>query len=156
MAVWAGGWALLGRLLSHQARFVAHWSVTCAAVLLGLVHTEATRLLEFLVAPVAPVQLTSSVGESAVFAVALFAHLSLLGAGRPALRGLVAGALALVTVAISTLEDRGASDWVVTLPYWSTLQPVDPRWLPRETPEAFFAEARALQADLDALAREED
>lgn len=156
MALWTGGWALLGRLLSHQARFVAHWSVTCAAVLLGLVHTEATRLLEFLVAPVTPVQLASSVGESAILGVALFAHLSLLGAGHPALRGLATGTLALAMLVISALEDRSAQDWVVTLPYWSTLQPLDPRWLPRQSPEEFFAGARALQADLDALAREED
>jgi hypothetical protein len=156
MALWAGGWALAGRLLSHQARFVAHWSITCAAVLFGLVHTEATRLLEFLVAPVTPVQLASSAAESAILGAALFAHLSVLGAGSPALRGLVTGALALAVLVISALEERGAQDWVETLPYWSTLQPLDPRWLPRESPEEFFAGARALEAELDALAQEED
>jgi hypothetical protein len=156
LALWSGAWALVGRLLSHHARFVAHWSVACAAALLSLASTELTRLLEFLVSPVTPVQLASTLAEGAVLGIALFGHLSVLGVGAAALRGLVAAGLALVMVVIGALQDRAEHDWVVTLPTWTTLAPLDPRWLPRETPDEFFTKARSLETELERLASEED
>ena len=54
------------------------------------------------------------------------------------------------------MTDRASDgeDWTSTLPYWSRLQPVDPMWLARETPDAYFAGVRELAEELDALALE--
>jgi hypothetical protein len=156
VGLWAGGWALVGRLLTQRARFAAHWSVACLVLLADAGAQELLGIAQFLVPSIAAVELASFAGRGTLLCASLFAHLSLLGAIQLPIRALAATAISLTVAVASALTQQRERDWVAVLPYWSTLRPLTVEWLPRRSPEAFFAAARALQADLDRLAEEEE
>jgi hypothetical protein len=155
LALWAGGWALVGRLLTQRARFIAHWSIACLVVIGEAAREQLLMLAQFLVPAIAPVELASLAGQELLIGVLLFAHLTVLGVIRLRARALAAACISGAVVLAGALSQRQQHDWVSVLPYWSTLRPLGPSWLPRESPAVFFREARALRAELERLAREQ-
>jgi hypothetical protein len=154
-ALWAGGWALVGRLLGQHARFVAHFAIAVVVLLAGIVQQRLFELGQFLFEPIDPVRIADDVGDGVLLAAAVFAHLSVLRAVRVARRAAVAGALGLALLALELgMQYSEPTDWVAVLPYWSRLEPVPPDLLPVEPADAFFAEAKGLEAELLALREE--
>lgn len=158
LMLWVGGWALVTRVLTHHARFVAHWAVTCTAALALLASEELLFYARFFFAPIDSLQTAETAFDLTLTGAALYAHLSVVGVLRPLRRLATAGAVAVALVGANTLADYrdGATDWVTVLPYWSRLKPVDTAWLPIESEETFFAGALALRDQVDALAEEAD
>lgn len=157
LLLWAGGWALVTRLLTHHARFVAHWAVTCTAALALLAGDELLFYARFRFAPLHPLQAAETAIDLALVAAALFCHLGVAGVLRPLRRLAIAGAVALGLVGAYSLADYrgGGTDWVTVLPYWSRLKPIDPAWLPIVPLDDFFIGARELREQVDALAEED-
>jgi hypothetical protein len=154
---WSGAWALVSRLLSHHARFVAHLVIACSYVIATGLADQVWFLLRFLALPIAPLQVLEFVESVSFVALALFAHLTAAAPLRRIPRLAAASLVAVGVLGVQRLGDVSSRPvWVNVLPYWSRLLPIDPAWLPTETPEAFFAGARSLQEEVDALAREED
>lgn len=154
---WAGAWALVSRLLSHHARFVAHLVIACSYVVATGLADQVWFLMRFLAFPIAPIQVLEFVASVAFVALALFAHLTAAGTLQRIPRLAAATLVAVGVLGIRQLSDVSSRPmWVNVLPYWSRLLPIDPAWLPTETPEQFFAGARSLQGEVDALAREAD
>ncbi len=155
LAAWAGVWALLSRLLSQRAHMAAHWTIACAAALGFQAIETGTDWAEFLVPSMLFVRLWEFALLLILASVALHAHLSAAGvlahAGR---RALAAVAVSLAVLGVVQTDDLFADDdFVSELPYWSRLEPIDPRWLGPESADAFFSDAGALRSDVDELAK---
>jgi hypothetical protein len=148
-ALWAGAWALVGRLLGQRARFVAHLAIAVVALLAGVLQQRLFELGQFLFEPIDPVRIADDVGDGLVLFAAVFAHLTVLRVGRAARRALVAATLGLVLLAFELGNQYSEPiDWVAVLPYWSRLEPVPVGLLSVEPADAFFAEAKQLEAEL--------
>jgi len=156
LVAWAGGWALLGRLLVHASRFAAHLAAACAYWLAWAAFSGSLDYAHFALSPIAPVRDAQFAGEAALLGGLAFLHLSLATGLRRSARVFGSAGVLAATLAIALVNDHGnRAYWVRTLPYWSQLEPVDPAWLPTESPEQFFAHARSLEGELAALAERE-
>ncbi len=155
LVVWVGAWSLVNQMMRGRARVVAH-TVTAFGfeMLLSAITDVAMEWMRFLFAPIEPLELLKIFLLCASGSLMLLAHLSILGAGRRALRYGIAllvatGALGVMVLNYYSTEQ---ADWVETLPYWSRLEPINPRWLTPEAADAYFHELDAMQPELDTLA----
>jgi len=157
LAGWSGAWALVTRLLQHQARFVTHWVVAGGFLLASSASGWIASYARFYCSAIGPVDAAELLVGVGFGGLALFGHLS---AAAVLQRGRRAVAAALISFAVlgSLQLDEFANrpDWTSVLPYWSRLKPVDPRWLPVNSMDGFFADTTALRAEVDRLAEEED
>jgi hypothetical protein len=155
LAAWAGAWALLSRLLSQRAHMAAHWAIACAAVLGSQVIDAASEWGQFLIPSMLGVRLSEFTLLLILASLALHGHLSAAGVlAHTGRRALTAVAVSLAVLGLVQTDDLFAgNDFVSELPYWSRLEPIDPRWLGPESTEAFFTDADALRADVDELAK---
>lgn len=153
--VWIGGWALLNRLLRHRTRFVAHATVAFAASFAYTLTQWVFEVLRFLVPSIEPLRLADQFATTAIWSLVLLGHLTVMGVARRRLRlGIVAvGFCAILGLQLLDRYNEDL-DWVTTLPYWSRLEPVDPAWLPVESPDTFFAGVPELGKELEVLAQE--
>jgi hypothetical protein len=149
---WAGAWALVTRLMTHHARFGAHLAIAVIAVIASDLQTRAFEVAQFLLAPVEPLQLANRSLTALIVAAAIFAHLTVLGVARTVRRLAAAAGIGAAVLALglgNELSDE--PDWMVTLPYWSSLEPFPGRWLPVESEDRFFGEVAALEPELQSL-----
>jgi hypothetical protein len=152
---WAGAWGLVTRLMTHRSRFVAHLAISVLSVIASQLQHRIFGLAQFLFAPIGPLQIGNQLGTSLVFAAAIFAHLSVLAAGPVARRVFAAAGVGVAVLALGLANDFAEEpDWLVTLPYWSRLEPVPAAWLPVDSPEAFFADVEGMEAELQSLRAE--
>ncbi len=153
LGLWAGFWALITRVLSHRSRFLAHWMLAGCYSLVDEGLGWAGTYARFLFAPILPVELFELVSGFCVVMGLLYGHLTLTGMTQVPRKAILAAALSAAFLSVSQLDTLARRpDWTQVLPYWSRLQPVDPSWLPTESPEAFFRGARDLRDELDHLA----
>lgn len=152
---WVGSWSLLNRLLRQRSRFVAHSTVAFGVSTLFTLSQWGFEWLRFLVEPVEPLRIADLGVDSAFWSLALLGHLTVMGVALRRLRLIIVGAFFGAILSVQLLEHYASGiDWVVTLPYWSRLEPVDPSWLQVESPEAFFGGIDALGRELEDLATE--
>jgi hypothetical protein len=156
VAAWAGAWALVSRILSQRAHLAAHWTIGCALAL-GLQAIDAcVDWLQFLVPSLVGVEVFELALQLTLASVGLHAHLSAAGVlARSRHRALAAGAVSVAVLGLVQLNELAERpDFVSVLPYWSRLEPLDPRWLAPESADAFFARADELRVQVDELATE--
>lgn len=152
---WVGVWALLNRLLRHRTRFVAHSTVAFAIASISTMSDWLFEWLRFFVEAIGPLEIAALAVASATGAALGYAHLSILAVGSRRLRWMIITFGGTLLFSLQVIErENGGENWASTLPYWSRLLPVDPDWLPLETPETYFAGAAELADELDELARE--
>ncbi|MGH0032781.1 MAG: FHA domain-containing protein [Myxococcota bacterium] len=157
---WSRPWALLNRLLRQRTRWVAHSTIAFVFATVQTLASWGMEWLRFVVAAIEPLQLLDLFVTTALLGATLFAHLTVMGVASRRLRfgivGVGFGAVLGLQLIDHFDQDTG---WVTTLPYWSRLQPLDPRWLPVESPDAFFAHLPEIGERLEELAeaaKEED
>jgi hypothetical protein len=155
VALWAGGWAFVGRLLVHAARFVGHWAAACAFALGLVVSNLAILYARFLFAPITALQRADAAMDAALIGGLLWMHLRLATALRASRRVAVALLAASLWFGYQELDlHQDRTNWVQTLPYWSRLQPIPPAWLAAEPVDVFFERSRAMTTELEEIARE--
>jgi hypothetical protein len=152
--VWAGAWAFAGRVLTHRARFVAHVAVTCAWSLAVAFTDEAYQWAQFLVPNIEPLQTGERIFRMSLGVALVFAQLSILHVARVRTRALVAAGIGVAGLAGTLVLDRNPERWISEIPFWSRIQPIDPRWLPRQSADQFFASVTDLEAPLAEDAKE--
>jgi len=155
-AIWAGIWAVAGRVVVQRFRFFGHFAVASAALLAAIAVTTLNQWLTFFF-PDNPVSGLVEIGVGVGLAAALVAgHLSL-ASSMPRRRrwraGIITGAVMLGLGGVMTLvEDEGFSD----VPQFAgVLKPVGPGWIPTAPVAEFGEEAAELREQVDELAREE-
>jgi len=152
LTLWAGLWALITRVFSHRTRFLAHWMLAASYLVLDEGLTWAGSYARFLFAPILLLEVIELATGLAVVVALLYGHLTLAGMTQVRRKTLLAVALGgglLTANQLTNLLQR--PDWIQVLPYWSRLHPVDPSWLPREAPEAFFQRVENVREELDQL-----
>ena len=153
LALWAGVWALIGRAVTHRARFMAHLGIASAGALALLAAVYAQGYAAFL-APASPT-LEGFVASLALIAIAamLFGHLSLASTlvRRRALAISVTVTFGLAAVMGIVAEDT-ASDSANDSPQFSgELRPLATSLIPTQDTTRYFAGLDSLRATVDSL-----
>jgi len=155
LSAWIGTWALFNRLLRHRTRFIAHSTIAFVGAAITTTTKWGFEWLHFFIEAIDPVEIASLALSTLTGAAVLFAHLSVMAVGSRKLRLGFIGVGFATLFGLQTLDrSNEAENWASTLPYWSRLEPVDPRWLPLESPDAYFAGVQNLAEELDELALE--
>ncbi len=156
IAIWAGVWALLGRLLVHRPRFALHVGLAGFAVVVTALMATLAGYAEFL----APDGSTAAGVEG--------------GVGLIVFGGLIAGSLALSTslsrtrrlaigfglaISIAALVGLAVlsfdSDSGRAARFEGDIKTFGRSWLRVTTPDAFFADVEGLATEVDGLAAED-
>jgi len=155
LALWAGAWALVTRIVHQQFHALGHLGVAAAVATAWTLVQGARGWFGFAYPATGALEALDWVIGFGFSALLLAGHLSL--ATRLAPRGVrawtggVLAALALVGFAVnSSLEDAGLD--VLSL---SALKPLPVGWIPSQTLEAFQEEILPLAVELDALVPDE-
>jgi hypothetical protein len=151
--LWAGGWALANRLVTHRFRFLAHLAWT-ATIGIGSIGLEAAGGWLGFFLPGAGWLDIAALGGRLVLAAALVAgHLWITTEWTRGRRWRIA-ALAIAAGYLAALGlgglEGGASD--DTSAHARTLKPISARLVPAAGIEEFFREARELESAVDRLA----
>jgi hypothetical protein len=152
ISLWAGLWAVAGRVAVHRGRFLSHVAMVSGVVTVGVVYGVASAWVTFLF-PDNP--LSSPVGEvvgAGLLAVLLAGHLRL--ASRMTRRrrwttGLVAGLALLAVGWLAGLPKRKQFSDVPA--FTATLKPFPDAWIPTRSLESFRRVETDLRRKVDAL-----
>jgi hypothetical protein len=154
-ALWAGTWALAGRITVHRPAFLPHFALTwlflVATGVLGLVASYA----EFLVPEWTALQVLEALGGILLLVALLYEQLGLattLSRRRRVVRSVVVvGAL----IALGALVGKTAESDEQYVRVGTSLKPLPASLVPAGTPERFLERAATLQREVDRLAEEE-
>jgi len=152
--VWAGLWALFGKILTGRANFIGHASIA----LVGLLAIEAADVLGGYLAfalSMSAMEPAAVIVTGLILATMLYAHLCLVSRYAPRYLAAAAGGVATLVlgsawafVYLQQSNDLGA------MPYLTQLKAPVFRLAPAKSPEDFLARARGLEAELDTLLRD--
>jgi hypothetical protein len=153
LLIWAGLWALGGRIARNPAHFRDQLVWTCFAALAFMVMHMVYTWGEFLFPASKVVGLITTALLIALCATVLYGHLTI--ASRMVARRrwvVVAGFIATVGV-ISGIGAYAATDKFDTdLDYIAALRPLDAQYIPSESPEKFMSNIGDLKKDVDEAA----
>lgn len=156
LAIWAGSWAALGRVLTRRAAFLVHVAIISAVTLVWSAVESMARWGEFLY----PAQWTlwTTLEGFAILGIVLLgtvAHLAYATLLRPRTRWVSVGAVTLgisaIVLAFDAVKDEGFSD---VPEYTATIRHLSPAFIPATTTEEFAAAVTAMREAADAAARE--
>ena len=155
-ALWAGVWAVAGRVVVQRFRFPGHFAVASAALLVALVLGTLDEWITFLLPGSAVSGLLGVVGGLWLMAALVAGHLSLASAMPQRRRwraGLVTSAVLVgLGGAMALVQDEGFSD---VPEFDGVLKPAGAGWIPAGTVEDFGRDAAELKEQVDELAAEE-
>jgi hypothetical protein len=155
VTAWIGVWALFNRLLRHRTRFIAHATVAFVGAALTMMTDWGFEWLRFLFDAIGPLEIGALGVSTLIGSAVLFGHLTVMGVGRRKHRLAFVAVACVALFGLQVLDHTSEEEnWASTLPYWSRLEPVDPSWLPVQSPDAYFADVQDLADELDELALE--
>lgn len=153
LALWAGIWALIGRAVTHRARFIAHLGIASAAALALLAAFAAQGYAAFL-APASPA-LEGLVASLALLVIAamLFGHLSRASTlvRRRALAISITVTFGLAAVMGIVAEDTSRDAASDTPQFSGELKPLAASLIPTQDTTRYFAGLDSLRATVDSL-----
>ena len=145
MLLWAGVWALIGRLLVQRLHFSGHLAVISLGLLFATLFETAARLVAFALAFDGAVPWLLAAGMCATFVLILYGHLRLASRIRP--RSALAAAVVFATLLAGAMQIKQ----LVYLQQFSarprftlTLAPPAWRMMGAESTAAFYARTPAL------------
>ncbi|MCP4203595.1 MAG: FHA domain-containing protein [bacterium] len=157
LLVWAGLWALGNRLVSHEFRFMAHWTVISVAAVLFTLLSTGFEYLDFFLSTGSAFEVAEWIAAALVSVGLIYAHLSVASTMAPARRATAAAlTVAVVFGFVGVMEFAGGDDFSPNPQLASELKPVGARWLATRSPAEFFATVGSLKDELERLAEEEE
>ncbi len=156
-AVWAGMWALVGRVTHAGGRFRAHFGWACAGAVVLTLLSVLLGWIEFAIPSSDTVAVLTSIVLAAALAAYLAGHVTLASSLPPpqAFRRTVIGFAAAAMVA--TLVTLTSRDGFSANPdYPTALAPLPAALLKSEQIDDFAAETLELQKEVDELARKRE
>jgi hypothetical protein len=151
---WAGLWSLLSRVVLGRFHYAEHFALACGAILISLLFNITAEWTEFLFPSIPGLWAATVFGSGALLAALVFGHLgwasSMLRRSR-----LWAALLASVTVigAGVIAEYAGRDAFSTVMDYSGVIKPMDSRWVPTVSIDAFLANAEKHKKDLEKLAQ---
>ncbi len=146
--VWAGGWALVTRIVTSRGQFFRHTIIVLAAEVAFYFADKLARFAEYSFA-------WTGVGRYEtpllwiMFAMVCFFHLRLVAPRRPRLIGAIVAALAVLAITTQGVLKAETEKQFAMVKGTSVLMPPFLRLRPPQTTEAFFSETAKLQSDLE-------
>lgn len=157
-AIWAGGWAAIGRVLTRRAAFLVHVAITSLVGILWTLVEYLNAWAEFLF-PAQWTLWTAIEGwvVTVVVAVGLVAHLAYATLMRPRTRWISVVGATITIGAIFVAFDALADDQFTDIPEYATsIRRLPVALVPTTTPELFQEAAAELRAKADEAARKAD
>ncbi|MEJ7809329.1 MAG: FHA domain-containing protein [Gemmatimonadaceae bacterium] len=156
LAIWASGWAVASRIVSHRSSFIHHLALACSAAVVALALGLASQWLSFFFPASAVHDVLPVLGGLALATAALAGHLAL-ASPMPHRRrwraALAVTGTVVALIALAAYADRDESTTAMSYP--SSLKPLGPRWLQTMPVAEFTRRASDLRAQVDSLAAEE-
>lgn len=152
MAVWAGIWSFVSRIVFGRLYYAQHFLIACAAMLASLCINESSEWLEFFM-PMSHAMWAASVfGSAAILAASVFGHLGYASAMRWSSR-LWAGLLvSMAVVGISAItEYANREKFSTTMEYSGIIKPLEARFLPASSLERFLSRTQSMKNELDQM-----
>ena len=155
-ALWAGAWALAGRIAVHRLRFVGHVGVAAAGALGALATSIVVGWLTFLFPDRTAVEVLSSLLTTAVVVAVIAGHLALASTLAARRRWRNAAIAVGVIIGIGALASLAGEDEFSDVPsYPGMLKPMPVSWLPTQSVDEFGSVMREVREDADELAAEQ-
>ncbi len=151
---WIGGWTVLARIFSGQARFERNLLIALSGLLAYSLYDEFVEFTAFSLSwrLLATYQY---VGSLCILAITCFRHLREIGPSRPWLKGGILAGLVCLAVATQTLRQSEAGLGYGSPVTTHRLLPPSLRLAPVKSEDAFFADAQKLKKRLDRARSEE-
>lgn len=157
LAVWAGLWSLVSRMLVQAFYFRQHCTVAAIWALLFAVFDTAIDYYAFAFSADASAEAIAWVGVVPLLAGLLYSHLRLCSASPPVRLALRSATAAGAVVALGGLVYLGAQvedEWPAGVAFSSHLKPPIFQMAPSRGVEEFFGRARLLKERVDRLAEQ--
>ncbi len=154
VVVWAGAWALVGRVTQHRFRFLEHFAIACLALTGFIVSSGAFEYLSFLFPGRFGWDVLAGTVALAIGVITLAAHLARVSGMTQWPRllwslGVIGGLAGIVALS----GHREQVDY--TSRFESTpLKAIGARWIPTVKPAEFLKQVDALKGEVDQLADE--
>lgn len=150
LVIWAGLWALGGRVAHNPARFREQVLWTSIATLALIVGRMIFTWGEFLFPASTVIGTITSLLLIVMGLVMLYGHITIASRASRGARVKVVGMLAIVFAAIAGLAAYAKKDKFDTdLSFLAIVKPLDARLIPSETPDQFTAAIAKMREDVD-------
>ena len=158
IAIWAGGWGLATRIVSHRFSVLSHAAWAAGLVILMLVVIAADEWLDFLFPGAGVASLLTGVGAMLLLPVLVAGHLEI-ASGMSRVRrwraAFITGAIAATFMIVLSLGGDDSLD-SQSLDYSANLKPLPARMVPAGTLNDFMESVAELRDEVDELAEEEE
>jgi hypothetical protein len=147
--LWAGAWALAGRMRHGRAKFGQHFVVATAIAALGSLVGEMESWQKFLVPGATAIAVTLTALTALIWVLALLSHMQVMNRANWHRHVRIAATfgVAVFILVLSAREYRG--QWTNDVEFSSVLKAWPARLVPAKSPEQLTASLKALQDQLD-------
>ena len=153
LAMWAGVWALIGRAVEGQGRYLTHLAIVAAGVLVQVSLATVMATAEFVWPDSAARRWVQAIAALLIGAFFLGLHLSAATRMAPRRRRVVALLLSLVVVGLSSSGSwRSSNEFDSSLHYSDRIEPFSAGIVHSVPLDALFQAAAAQRQVLDSLA----
>jgi hypothetical protein len=153
IAIWAGFWSFLGRVLIHSFRFVNHLAIASLAFILSLLIETGADYMEFFFTVTTFSWIVRITGLAVLLSLLLYAHLSIISElptwKRLLPSVLISAGFVGIFLLISYTE---TNDFSTTLPYSSVIKPIGRPLVRTVSTEEFFGNLGKLQSRINTMA----
>lgn len=157
LLLWVGLWALIGRVLSGRANFIAHTVIiTLGVALLLLLNNPLYGYLDFAFDSSLMREVLSEAIEPLIIGTILYLHVGLVSRiGRRRLAVIVAVLMAAMISLIHVTDYLNSDSDLASMDFSRAIGPPAMLLVHGQAPEKFMAGASALQAEVDEMAKEQ-
>lgn len=155
-AMWAGAWAVVARVVTHRARFVAHLTIAAAALLVSAAAGMISGWLRFLFPAVESVAAFTVIVDLMVLVAVVAAHLANATVMPPARRWRAGAAVAGIVLLLGGVFALADDDAFTDVPEFSAaIRPLRVELVPTVGVEAMRDVQAGLRETVDAGAESE-
>lgn len=156
LTFWAGGWAVVNRIVAHEYRFSAHCAIASAAAMAYTVIYRLSDTLVFLLSPDRTPALLPLVVWTLLVGLLLSSHISLFSSLGRWRRTAAAMLVSLAILGVFHLRQEAFNTgFSNALEFPGEIAPIPTRWLRPADPDSYFEKVAILRETVDALAAEE-
>jgi hypothetical protein len=158
IAIWAGGWGLATRIVSHRFSVLSHAAWAAGLVIVMLVVVAADEWLDYLFPGAGMASLFTGVGAMLLLPVLVAGHLEIASGMSRARRwraAFITGAIAATFIIVLSLGDDDSRN-TRALDYSGNLKPLPARMVPAGTLNDFMESVAELRDEVDELAEQDE
>ena len=154
LALWAGFWSFVSRIVFGRLYFAQHFAIVCGAMLASLLLNEISEWGEFFLPSTQATWIAAVFGSAIILAAAVFGHLGFASSMRWPSRMWAGLLVSSVVIGVGVINDYVNRDKFSTaMDYSGIVKPVEERFVPAVSVERFLSRTQAMKKELDLLAQ---